>query len=108
MEALLACFPAQAIVVTRGAEGIIVLTRRGEYVLSSSVKTKETPHPVGAGDACSAGILFGFALGWDIHATMELANRMGADVAAHPSATPPLSSGTLQFVRAHLRNIESE
>jgi len=55
---------------------------------------------VGAGDACSAGILFGITLDWDIHTTMELANRMGADVAAHPSATPPLSDRTLNFARA--------
>jgi hypothetical protein len=33
---------------------------------------------------------------------MELANLMGADVAAHPSATPPLSLTTLEFARARL------
>jgi fructokinase len=102
MEALLAHFPAQAIVVTRGAEGTMVLSRHGEFDLSAPVTVEGTPHPVGAGDACSAGILFGIALGWDIHTTMELANRMGADVAAHPSATPPLSPGTLNFARARL------
>jgi len=107
MEALLTRFPAQAIVVTRGAEGTIFLTRNGEYDLSTPIATGETPHPVGAGDACSAGILFGTALGWDIHATMELANRMGADVAAHPSATPPLSDRTLNFADTRLRSVFS-
>jgi fructokinase len=102
MEALLAHFPAQAIVVTRGAEGTIVLSRHGELILSAPDKIRGVPHPVGAGDACSAGILFGIALGWDIHTTMELANRMGADVVAHPSATPPLSHRTLSFARARL------
>jgi fructokinase len=102
MEALLAHFPAQAIVVTRGAEGTIVLGPHGEFDLSIPVTIGGTPHPVGAGDACSAGILFGIILGWDIHTTMELANRMGADVAAHPSATPPLSPRTLNFARARL------
>jgi fructokinase len=104
MELLLAHFPAQAIVVTRGAEGTIALNHNGEFNLSTPVTIGGTPHPVGAGDACSAGILFGVALGWDIRTTMELANRMGADVAAHPSATPPLSDGTLNFAHAQLPN----
>jgi fructokinase len=103
MELLLAHFPAQAIVVTRGAEGTIVLNRNGEFDLSMPITIGGTPHPVGAGDACSAGILLGLALGWDIRTTMELANRMGADVAAQPSATPPLSSSTLKFVHAQSR-----
>ncbi len=102
MEALLARFPAQAVVVTRGAEGTIVLTRGGEFDLSAPATTAATPYPVGAGDACSAGILFGTVLGWSIHATMELANRMGADVAAHPSATPPLSNPTLTYAQTEL------
>jgi fructokinase len=104
MEALLERFPAQAIVVTRGAEGTIVLNRNGEFDLSRPLTTGENPHPVGAGDACSAGILSGIALGWDIHTTMELANRMGADVAVHPSATAPLSGNTLNFARAQLHD----
>lgn len=102
MELLLTRFPAQAIVVTRGDQGTLVLNRNGEFDLTQPRPTKGTAHPVGAGDACSAGILFGTTLGWDIHATMELANRMGADVAAHPSATPPLSNDTLNFARSRL------
>ena len=102
MELLLARFPAQAIVVTRGAQGTVVLNRNGEFDLSTPIATEGPAHPVGAGDACSAGILFGITLGWDIHTTMELANRMGADVASQPSATPPLSNSTLNFVHAQL------
>jgi len=107
MEVILAHFPAQAIVVTRGAEGTIVLRRNGEFDLSKPVPTGGTPHPVGAGDACSAGLLFGVALGWDIQTTMQLANRMGADVSAHPSATPPLSERTLNFAHARLHGSRS-
>jgi fructokinase len=107
MEELLSHFPARVIVVTRGAEGTIVLTRDGEFDLTAPAKREGTPHPVGAGDACSAGILLGIAIGWDIHTTMDLANRMGADVAAHPSATPPLSDSTLNFARARLRSVEA-
>jgi fructokinase len=108
MEALLAHFSAHAIVVTRGSEGTIVLTRDGEFDLSAPARVEGTPHPVGAGDACSAGILFGITLGWDIHSTMELANRMGADVAAHASATPPLSSRTLDFARTRLSHFKAK
>jgi fructokinase len=104
MEQLLAHFPAQAVVITRGAEGTVVLKRDAEFDLSTPAAAGGTPHPVGAGDACSAGILFGIALGWDLRTTMQLANRMGADVAAYPSATPPLSERTVNFVHARLHD----
>ena len=38
---------------------------------------------------------------------MELANRMGADVAARPSATPTLSKGTLDFARSQFLDNET-
>ncbi len=107
MGILLTRFPAEMIVVTRGGQGTLVLNRDGNFKLTEPRPAKGTPHPVGAGDACSAGILFGLTLGWDIHTTMELANRMGADVAAHSSATPPLSSETLIFARALLLEKET-
>ncbi len=103
MEVLLEQFPARAVVVTFGGEGTIVLTRDGEFDMSAPAKTVGTLHPVGAGDACSAGILLGAVLAWDMRSTMELANRMGAEVAAHPSATPPLSEVTLNFARSRLK-----
>ena len=90
--------------VTLGAEGTVVLNREGEFDRSTPPETTPIPHPVGAGDACSAGILFGISLGWDIHTTMELANRMGADVASQPSAIAPLSDRTLRFVHAQLHS----
>ena len=102
MEVLLERFPARAIVITRGAEGTLALDRNGRFDQSVPSVIEGSPHPVGAGDACSAGILFGITLGWDLHTTMELANRMGADVAAHASATPPLSRDTLNFARSLL------
>ena len=104
IETLLERFPAQAIVVTRGDQGTLVLNRNGEFDLTGTRPTTGALHPVGAGDACAAGILFGLTLGWDIQRTMELANRMGADVAGHPTATPPLSSETLKFVREQLKD----
>lgn len=107
MASLLERFPARTMVVTLGSKGTLALSRDGEFDLGASAVIEATPHPVGAGDACSAGIMFGTALGWDIHSVMELANRMGADVAAQPSATPPLSDKTLKFVRSRLNNDEA-
>lgn len=108
MESLLARFPARAVVVTRGAEGTMALGRQGEFDLRTPVPTAGVPHPVGAGDACAAGILLGTALGWDLAATMELANHLGTDVASHPSATPPLSDRTLQFAAGRLEAAGSQ
>jgi len=102
MEIFLARFPAEVIIVTRGDQGTLVLNRSGEFALTKPGTLNGPAHPVGAGDACSAGIIFGLTLGWDIYTTMELANRMGADVASHPSATPPLSDETLNFAKAQL------
>jgi fructokinase len=107
MGTLLTRFPIEMIVVTRGVKGTLVLNRDRDFEMNESRPAKGKPHPVGAGDACSAGILFGLTLGWDIYTTMELANRMGADVAAEPSATPPLSSETLNFARAQLTEKET-
>jgi hypothetical protein len=70
--------------------------------LTAAVKVEGTPHPVGAGDACSAGILFGIAIGWNTYATTGLANRIGAEIAAHQSAAPELSNSRLNFARARL------
>jgi fructokinase len=103
MGTLLSRFPARLVVVTRGAEGAVALGRNGEFVVSAPIATEGTSHPVGAGDAYSAGILFGLVLGWDIHTTMELANRMGAEVAGNQSATPLLSPETLGFALARLK-----
>ncbi len=102
MEILLNRFPVKTVVVTRGKKGTVALNREGEFDLTQPRPAKDTVYPVGAGDACSAGILFGFTIGWDIHTTMEVANRMGADVASHPSATPALSDETLNFAQNKL------
>ena len=102
MEILLDRFPVKTIIITRGDRGTLALDKDGEFDLTRLEPAESTPNPVGAGDACSAGILFGLTLGWDIHKTMELANRMGADVAGQPSATPSLSEDTIKFAKENL------
>lgn len=79
------------VVVTRGEQGTELLTH--EASIRGAVATFEQ-HPqadnVGAGDACSAGLLWGWLNGWPLERTVSLANRLGAFVASQPGATPTI------------------
>ncbi len=99
-ELLLARYPADAVVLTRDARGTLLFARDGEYTAEAIPIPPEEAHPVGAGDACAAGILFALAMGWDKSRAVDLANRMGAWVASQLPATPPLPPAILDFVRA--------
>lgn len=81
----------RSVIVTRGAQGTELLT------LDSSVQgpvAQFEQHPqadnVGAGDACSAGLLWGWLNAWSVERTVALANRLGAFVASQPGATPAI------------------
>lgn len=99
LESLLARFPVQAVVLTRGGEGTLLFTPNREINLDVARIPREQLHPVGAGDASSAGILLGLALGWDESRAVDLANRMGAWVASQPPATPMLPDSVIDYVR---------
>ena len=79
------------VVVTRGARGTELITR--ELSVRGPV-AQFVRHPqadnVGAGDACSAGLLWGWLNDWSPQETVTLANRLGAFVASQPGATPPI------------------
>jgi fructokinase len=102
--ALLRAFPLEAVVLTRGAAGTILYTPQGRV---ASAPVRYEPHPdadsVGAGDACSAGLLFGFVHQWPAERTVELANHLGAFVASQPGATPTLPDAILEMVRGGTR-----
>jgi fructokinase len=97
MEFLLARYPVHAVVVTCGSRGLTMMTRSGEFSAEPVSMPPGPLYPVGAGDACSAGILFGMTQGWGHRDTVELANRMGRWVVSQPSATPPLPQSLLEF-----------
>jgi fructokinase len=99
MEMLLARYALDAVVLTRGAKGTSILTPDNEITAGSASIEGMKLHPVGAGDACSAGILFARVMGWDDVSAIELANRMGAWVASQQSATPALPDSILEFAR---------
>ncbi len=77
------------VVVTHGERGTEWVTRHGSV---RGEVARFVRHPdadnVGAGDACSAGLLWGLLNGWPPEQTMTLANRLGAFVASQPGATP--------------------
>lgn len=79
------------VVVTRGEQGTDLLTHEG---LVRGAVARFEPHPqadnVGAGDACSAGLLWGWLNGWPAERTVTFANRLGAFVASQPGATPAI------------------
>jgi fructokinase len=84
-------FDLDAVVYTRESRGtLLVLT--GEIIDPAPVSYPAAPDAdaVGAGDACAAGILVGYSLGWSPAQTVELANRLGAYVTSQSGATPVL------------------
>jgi fructokinase len=93
-------FDLSHVAVTRGQRGTLLVSR--DNVLEGVV---DRPPPaadadgVGAGDACCAGLAVGLLLGWSAEHTLQLANRTGAIVAAHPGGTPQLPVELLQWVR---------
>jgi fructokinase len=84
-------FTLDAVVYTRGPQGTL-LVLADELIDSLPVAYAAAPNadPVGAGDACSAGIIVGWVLGLPTARTAVLANRLGAFVASQPGATPQL------------------
>ncbi|HXZ48997.1 MAG TPA: carbohydrate kinase family protein [Usitatibacter sp.] len=72
----------QAVVVTRGAEGCIVLTGSIE-ALVPAVPPEGLMDPTGCGDAFRAGLLYGMARGWEWRKAARLAAVMGSIKIAH-------------------------
>ena len=84
-------FGLEAVVLTRGQNGTL-LVHREAVVDPPPVRYEPSANAdaVGAGDACSAGILVGWLLRTSPLRTAELANHLGAYVASQPGATPEL------------------
>ncbi|MEM9883124.1 MAG: PfkB family carbohydrate kinase [Planctomycetota bacterium] len=99
--ALLQQFNLDAVVLTRGADGTAAYTADG-FVEGPKVTYDwaEGSDTVGAGDACSAGLLSALVLGHDLLKALELANHMGAYVAGQPGATPELPASIVDLLEA--------
>ena len=88
------------VVVTHGEKGTELVTR-DDCVHGPVARFERHPQAdnVGAGDACSAGLLWGWLNGWSPEQTVTLANRLGAFVASQPGATPTMSDELLASSR---------
>lgn len=103
MEFFLKEFGLEAVVVTRAERGALALTRGEKIAMPPAPATYREIHAVGAGDAFSAGILFGRSQGWPWRATLELATKMGTWVTRHVSAIPQLSPEILEYAADQMR-----
>jgi fructokinase len=92
-------FDLDAVVYTRAERGTM-LVLRSEVFSPPAVTYPPAPNAdaVGAGDACSAGILVGCSLGLPPARTAELANHLGAYVASQQGATPVLPPAIISLV----------
>ncbi len=73
---------AGAVVVTRGAEGCVIVTPGGETRIPA-VPAEGIVDPTGCGDAFRAGLLYGMARDWGWRKSAELGSVMGAIKIAH-------------------------
>ncbi len=77
----------EAVCVTRGAEGCVLLL--GDELFSAPGYPVKVVDTVGAGDAFAAAFLHGLGSGWPAGQVADFANRVGALVAGCPGAIPP-------------------
>ena len=88
---LCARYELEAVVYTRGRRGtMLVLADKVIAPPAVGYPIADGADTVGAGDACSAGVLVGWLRGLPPSEIVELANHLGAFVASQPGATPTL------------------
>lgn len=102
VTALMKRFPnVKLVALTRGAQGTVLYTGNARHESEPvSYPMAEKADAVGAGDACSAGLLTGMVLRLPIEKTLALANHAGAFVASRPGATPTLPDAVLRMASA--------
>jgi fructokinase len=93
-------FSLEAIAVTRGPKGALLLASGRLLQLPDSQIDQTLVHPVGAGDAFAAGLLFGAIQNWEPVRWLEIANLLSDWVVLHVSATPALTPAVRSAVRA--------
>lgn len=93
-------FKLGAVVYTRGERGTMLVI--GDEIIDPppmSYPAAPKADAVGAGDACSAGILAGWLHRLPTTRIAELANHLGAYVASQPGATPELPPEIVGLMR---------
>jgi adenosine kinase len=91
-----------ALVITRGAEGSVVLQDGAVHEIPPA-RPEQVLDPTGCGDAYRAGLLFGLMAGADWQTTGRIASQMGAiKVASHGTQNHTLTPGS--FREAFIEN----
>ena len=85
---LLEKFAGEIVCITRSENGCLAVSA-GEVAELPGVPIT-VADAVGAGDAFTAAFIRARLEGWSLERTAEFANRVGALVASHPGAMPPL------------------
>jgi fructokinase len=96
---LRAAYNLAAVVYTRGKQGTLLVT--ADQMISPpavSYPAALDADAVGAGDACTAGILVGWLLEKPVEEIALLANHLGAYVASQPGGTPQLPAEIIAIV----------
>lgn len=96
--ALFARFPLDAVCITRGADGVLLITRA--EVVDMPGQRIDLVDAVGAGDAFTAALIHGWLADWPPHRTAHFANAVGALVATRPGAMPALRAEFAQLAAA--------
>ncbi len=91
-----------AVAVTRGGKGAMLMTESERVQLEDSKLKKDEIHPVGAGDAFSAGLLYSLTQGLPLERSARLADRLASWVTGYESSTPRLT----EEIKAELKAIE--
>ena len=91
-----------AVAVTRGGKGAMLMTADEQVRLEDSKLRKDEIHPVGAGDAFSAGLLYSLTQGLPLAKSARLADRLASWVTQYESSTPRLT----EEIKAELKAIE--
>jgi fructokinase len=99
-QAMIKRHDLRMVVVTHGPQGTTLHLPAQPPVTGQAVSYERADGAdnVGAGDACSAGILVGLVLRLSPQHTVELADHAGAFVASQPGATPRLPESILSRV----------
>lgn len=92
-------FHLRLVALTRGEKGTVLIPD-GQPVQGDPVSYPRAPggDAVGAGDACTAGLLVGLMLRKPLDQVVALANHCGAYVASQPGAVPELPQAILNRV----------
>lgn len=90
-------FDLNLVCVTRGAKGCLIASPEGTVLISG--EPVEVADTVGAGDAFTAGLIFGLLTGKSMEASGRFANRVGGLVASRHGAMPDLGDEFVELIK---------